>query len=114
MRLCHIGKIASWKAVNSFLEVSASVRGIAGALGITAEPVKRVYGTTGNRILTQENGHFVVGVRLVIQISHPSNPPFSVVGILAAGVVLQDAFVVVRRFRAIEEHPIIISGGHER
>ena len=63
--------------------------------------------------MRRKNGHFVVGVRLTIEISDPGDAPFGVIGVFAAGKIFEDALVIVDGIGAVEQHPIVVAGGHQ-
>ena len=102
------------KALGGFFVKGVGVSGIATALGAAAQPVQSVNGVGGNGIPGEKRGEALIGVRLFVEKSDPGDAPLGVVGVLAVGKCVHEALIKADGFGAIEEHPIIISGSHER
>jgi len=112
MNLRGVRKIAGGEAVDGFLEIGAGMRRVAAALGIATQPVEGIHSAARDGIFAEEDGHFVVGVRLTLKVSNPSDAPLGVIGVFAAGEILEHALVVVDRSGTVEQDPVIIPTGH--
>ena len=106
-------EVGSRIALHVFLIKAARARHIPFPFGIAPEPVNRVGGVGGTRVLIQKTQEQVVGLGLVIEVADPGDAPLGGLHVFSRRKRIEEALVGLRGASPIELYPEVVGRSHQ-